>query len=173
MASTFRHGQSAQVQTSLLPTRPREVAATMTSSAPSTPSSLRSSTIAPRSSLPSTSPWPIFRNTPVRLFCSMHLRGTNRWPWSCWEPRSSARIFEKTPLPRATSAMSNECKKLFGLMKFDVEGAVCNIGLEQELFFVPRDKYYSARIFSSPVARWARCAPAARRAATITWDPST
>jgi hypothetical protein len=39
--------------------------------------------------------------------------------------------------------MSNECKKLFGLMKFDVEGAVCNIGLEQELFFVPRDKYYS------------------------------
>ena len=38
--------------------------------------------------------------------------------------------------------MSNECKKLFGLMKFDVEGAVCNIGLEK-LFFVPRDKYYS------------------------------
>jgi hypothetical protein len=35
--------------------------------------------------------------------------------------------------------MSNECKKLFGLMKFDVEGAVCNIGLEQqELFFVLR-----------------------------------
>jgi hypothetical protein len=69
--------------------------------------------------------------------------------------------------------MSNECKKLFGLMNFDVEGAVCNFGLEQELFFVPRDKYYSARIFSSPVARWARCAPAARRAATTTWAPST
>jgi glutamine synthetase len=50
---------------------------------------------------------------------------------------------EKTPLHRATSAMSNECKKLFGLMNFDVEGAVCNIGLVQELFFVPRDKYYS------------------------------
>jgi hypothetical protein len=40
--------------------------------------------------------------------------------------------------------MSNECKKLFGLMNFDVEGAVCaNTGPEQELFcFVPRDKYY-------------------------------
>ena len=33
--------------------------------------------------------------------------------------------------------MSNECKKLFGLMNFDVGGAVCNFGLEQELFFVP------------------------------------
>jgi hypothetical protein len=29
-------------------------------------------------------------------------------------------------------------------MNFDVEGgAVCNIGLDQELFFVPHDKYYS------------------------------
>jgi glutamine synthetase len=37
--------------------------------------------------------------------------------------------------------MSAAGRELFALMGYDIEGLVCNVGLEQELFFVPRDQY--------------------------------
>ena len=49
---------------------------------------------------------------------------------------------EKTPLHRSTQALSVQGKRLLGLMGFDVGGLVCNIGLEQEMFLVPRAAYY-------------------------------
>jgi glutamine synthetase len=50
---------------------------------------------------------------------------------------------EKTPLLRSVDAISKEGKRLLGKMGYDVKGLTCNIGLEQEFFFVPRDAYNS------------------------------
>ena len=33
-------------------------------------------------------------------------------------------------------------RRLFGLMGFNIGGLVCNIGLEQEFFLIPREAYY-------------------------------
>ena len=46
---------------------------------------------------------------------------------------------EKTPLHRAVQAMSKEGQRLFGKMGFNIGGLVCNIGLEQEFFLIPRE----------------------------------
>ena len=45
---------------------------------------------------------------------------------------------EKTPLHRAVQTMSSEGKRFFKHMGWDIGGLVCNIGLEQEFFLVPR-----------------------------------
>ena len=46
---------------------------------------------------------------------------------------------EKTPLLRATDALSKEGSRLLNLLGFKVNSLTVNIGLEQEFFFVPRD----------------------------------
>ena len=49
---------------------------------------------------------------------------------------------EKTPLLRASDAMSREGARLLNLLGFKgIKGVQANIGLEQEFFFVPRDAY--------------------------------
>lgn len=45
---------------------------------------------------------------------------------------------EKTPLLRASDAMSREGTRLLKLMGYNVNSLQSNIGLEQEFFFVPR-----------------------------------
>jgi len=49
---------------------------------------------------------------------------------------------EKTPLHRASQALSKQGKRLLGLMGHNTSGLVANIGLEQELFLVNREAYY-------------------------------
>eukprot|EP00959_Pyramimonas_sp_CCMP1952_P473705 9502192-Pyramimonas_sp.AAC.1 len=49
---------------------------------------------------------------------------------------------EKVPLLRAETALSREGARLFKLLGHEIEGMFTNIGLEQELFFVPSDAYY-------------------------------
>jgi glutamine synthetase len=49
---------------------------------------------------------------------------------------------EKTPLHRATQKMSKEGTRLLKLMGYDVDGLINNIGLEQEIFLVPRHAFY-------------------------------
>ena len=49
---------------------------------------------------------------------------------------------EKTPLHRATQAMSKEGTRLLKLMGYAVDGLINNIGLEQEIFLVPRHAFY-------------------------------
>jgi glutamine synthetase len=139
MAASFRHGQSAQVQTSffefdsnMVPVwklRGKDLLHGETDGSSFPNGGMRAThtagaylTIDPKS--------PIF------------LRGDAIFIPACFIAYTGQALDEKTPLHRATSAMSNECKKLFGLMGFDIDGAVCNIGLEQELFFVPREKFY-------------------------------
>ena len=48
---------------------------------------------------------------------------------------------EKTPLHRAHQAMSKEGARLFKNMGMEIAGMVNNIGLEQEVFFIPREAY--------------------------------
>ena len=49
---------------------------------------------------------------------------------------------EKTPLHRAVQALSKEGVRLLGLLGHKTGGLVNNIGLEQEIFLVPREAYY-------------------------------
>ena len=49
---------------------------------------------------------------------------------------------EKTPLHRSTQALSKQGVRLLGLLGLKTSGLVNNIGLEQEIFLVPREAYY-------------------------------
>jgi len=49
---------------------------------------------------------------------------------------------EKTPLLRANDALSNQGKRLLSKLGLDCSGLKANIGLEQEIFLIPRDQYY-------------------------------
>jgi glutamine synthetase len=51
---------------------------------------------------------------------------------------------EKTPLHRATTALDKQTKRMLKAMGYDVGSAsvYANIGLEQEIFLVPRHAYY-------------------------------
>ena len=50
---------------------------------------------------------------------------------------------EKTPLLRANAALDKEGSRLLSKLGLNTEsGIVTNIGLEQEIFLVPRDEYY-------------------------------
>jgi len=42
---------------------------------------------------------------------------------------------------RSNDAMSKEGTRLLKLLGYDVDGLVANIGLEQEIFLIPRDAY--------------------------------
>jgi len=50
---------------------------------------------------------------------------------------------EKTPLLRANAALNKHGSRLLGLLGLDTSSGIrTNIGLEQEMFLVPRDQYY-------------------------------
>ena len=50
---------------------------------------------------------------------------------------------EKTPLHRSAEALSDQGTRLLNLLGVECTGIVANIGLEQEIFLVPRDAYYT------------------------------
>ena len=50
---------------------------------------------------------------------------------------------EKTPLHRSCEALSSEGSRLLKLLGQETTGLIANIGLEQEIFLVPRDAYYT------------------------------
>lgn len=52
-----------------------------------------------------------------------------------------AALDEKTPLLRASDALSFQGVRLLRLLGYNVHKVQANIGLEQEYFFVPRDAY--------------------------------
>ena len=54
-----------------------------------------------------------------------------------------AALDEKTPLLRANAALDKHGSRLLGKLGLDVSSGVqTNIGLEQEIFLIPRDQYY-------------------------------
>jgi len=139
MASTFRHGQSAQVQNAFFEfdsnmkpvwkLKGKDLLHGETDGSSYANGGMRDThraaaylTIDPKS--------PIF------------LRDDAIFIPACFVSYKGEALDEKIPLHRATSALSTQGKRLFSLMGFDIEGLVCNIGLEQEMFFVPREQFY-------------------------------
>jgi len=70
------------------------------------------------------------------------LRGDTVFIPSAFVSYYGAALDEKTPLLRANAALSKQGKRLLKHLGLDVTGIKTNIGLEQEVFFVPRDEYY-------------------------------
>ena len=61
---------------------------------------------------------------------------------ACFVAYTGLALDEKTPLHRAEGAMSAQGARLFKLLGHNIAGMLTNIGLEQELFFVPSSAYY-------------------------------
>lgn len=69
------------------------------------------------------------------------LRGDTIFIPSCMVSYYGHALDEKTPLLRASDAMSREATRLLGLLGYKVNSVGANIGLEQEIFLVPRTAY--------------------------------
>jgi len=69
------------------------------------------------------------------------LRGDTIFIPACLVSYYGHALDEKTPLLRASDALSREGARLLNLLGYKVNGLVANIGLEQEFFFVPRSQY--------------------------------
>ena len=48
---------------------------------------------------------------------------------------------EKTPLHRSCDTLSSNGSRLLNLLGFKADALVCNVGLEQEFFLMPREEY--------------------------------
>lgn len=78
-------------------------------------------------------------DTSSPIFC----RGDTIFIPSAFVSYYGAALDEKTPLLRANMALDKEGSRLFGMLGMDTtSGIQSNIGLEQEMFLVPRDEYY-------------------------------
>lgn len=69
------------------------------------------------------------------------LRGDTVFIPACLVSYEGNALDEKTPLLRASDALSREGARLLKHLGYDVKSLQANIGLEQELFLVPRDAY--------------------------------
>jgi len=69
------------------------------------------------------------------------LRGDTIFIPSCLVSYYGHALDEKTPLLRSCDALSKEGARLLKHLGYKVNGLVTNIGLEQELFLIPRDAY--------------------------------
>ena len=61
---------------------------------------------------------------------------------ACFVSYNGDALDEKTPLHRAVQSMSKQGTRLLDLMGFKADGLINNIGLEQEIFLVPRHAFY-------------------------------
>ena len=69
------------------------------------------------------------------------LRGDTIFIPACLVSYYGHALDEKTPLLRASEALSKEGARLLNLLGFKATSLNANIGLEQEFFFVPRDEF--------------------------------
>ena len=69
------------------------------------------------------------------------LRGDTIFIPSCLVSYEGFALDEKTPLLRASDAMSREGVRLLGHLGYKVKSLQANIGLEQEIFLIPREAY--------------------------------
>jgi len=70
------------------------------------------------------------------------LRGDTIFIPSAFVSYYGAALDEKTPLLRSNASLSNEGTKLLKSLGVETNHLVANIGLEQELFLIPREQYY-------------------------------
>ncbi|KAJ1384437.1 glutamine synthetase type III N terminal-domain-containing protein, partial [Ochromonadaceae sp. CCMP2298] len=69
------------------------------------------------------------------------LRGDTIFIPSCFVSYHGHALDEKTPLLRASDALSREGARLFNLLGYKIKSLQTNIGLEQELFLITREAY--------------------------------
>lgn len=69
------------------------------------------------------------------------LRGDTIFIPSCFVSYLGHALDEKTPLLRSLDALNVQGTRLCKLLGFDVPGIQSNIGLEQEIFFIPREHF--------------------------------
>ena len=69
------------------------------------------------------------------------LRGDSIFVPACFVSYKGEALDEKTPLLRSAEALSQEGTRLLGLLGYKANKVFSNIGLEQELFLVPRKAY--------------------------------
>lgn len=69
------------------------------------------------------------------------LRGDSIFIPACFVSYVGDALDEKTPLLRASDALSREGVRLLGHLGYQVKDLQTNIGLEQELFLIPRCAY--------------------------------
>lgn len=70
------------------------------------------------------------------------LRGDTIFIPSAFVSYFGAALDEKTPLLRANAAVNKQGSRLLKHLGLTTENLVANIGLEQEIFLIPRDAYY-------------------------------
>jgi glutamine synthetase len=70
------------------------------------------------------------------------IRGDTMFIPACFTSYNGDALDEKTPLLRAGDALSLQGTRLLKLMGFETERIVTNIGLEQEIFLIPRDQFH-------------------------------
>ena len=76
----------------------------------------------------------------------IYLRGDTIFIPSCLVSFFGDALDEKTPLLRSVDALNREGVRLLKLLGYEATGLGSNIGLEQEIFLIPRDKYTERRI---------------------------
>ncbi|KAK3268147.1 hypothetical protein CYMTET_23333 [Cymbomonas tetramitiformis] len=139
MAASFRHGQTAQVQNSLLEfdsegkpsykLKGKQLLQSETDGSSYPNGGMRAThTAAAYLGVDPTSP--------------IFLRGDSFFVPAIFVSWKGDALDEKTPLHRAVQAMSNSGTRLFKNLGVEVAGLVNNIGLEQELFLIPREEYF-------------------------------
>mmetsp|Transcript_26999 Transcript_26999/g.65593 ORF Transcript_26999/g.65593 Transcript_26999/m.65593 type:complete len:706 (-) Transcript_26999:270-2387(-) len=69
------------------------------------------------------------------------LRGDTIFIPACFVTYYGHALDEKTPLLRSVDALNREGTRLLSLMGWDVPGLQSNIGLEQEIFLIPREEF--------------------------------
>eukprot|EP00468_Gymnochlora_sp_CCMP2014_P005237 CAMPEP_0167758090 /NCGR_PEP_ID=MMETSP0110_2-20121227/10279_1 /TAXON_ID=629695 /ORGANISM="Gymnochlora sp., Strain CCMP2014" /LENGTH=683 /DNA_ID=CAMNT_0007644335 /DNA_START=100 /DNA_END=2151 /DNA_ORIENTATION=- len=69
------------------------------------------------------------------------LRGDTIFIPACFVSYYGYALDEKTPLLRSVDALNREGKRLMSLLGWDIPGLQTNIGLEQEIFLIPREAY--------------------------------
>ena len=138
MASTFRHGNTGQVQMSMLEFN-RDGTTTYELKGKHILFGETDGSSYPNGGMRAT-------HTAGGYLCidpssPMFLRDDALFIPACFVSYEGKALDEKTPLHSAHEAMSKQTARLFKHMGFEVAGAVNNIGLEQELFFIPREAY--------------------------------
>jgi len=72
---------------------------------------------------------------------SIWLRDDTIFIPACFVSYYGYALDEKTPLLRSVDALNREGKRLLDLLGFKVPGLQTNIGLEQEIFLIPREEF--------------------------------
>jgi glutamine synthetase len=139
MAAAYRHGQSAQVQMSFM-TFDSDGKPKFNFSGKQLLQSETDGSSYPNGGMRATHTAAAYLT--VDPESPIFLRGDSFFVPALFVSFNGDALDEKTPLHRSVQAMSKAGVRLFKSMGLETEGIVNNIGLEQEIFLVPREAYF-------------------------------